>query len=266
MMLTVVKISQGRGPFYKVEFSNGEKLRLSEDTVVRHRLLKGQELDEKTLEEIKQEGKEDLGFQLALNYLSYQLRTEKEIRTYLKDNEIESTDRQKIVDRLKEMNLLDDLVYGESYIRTQMRIGDKGPRVLQQKLKQKGLKDNDIQQALYLYEADEQFQVAYHTAKKALKKFHHNSQREVRQKLQQLLMTKGFNSDISKSVLAEIDFSEIEEQEDDALDLQGEKLWRKNQRFEPAKRRQKVKQSLYQKGFQLDQIDAYIRRKEEADE
>lgn len=79
-------------------------------------------------------------------------------------------------------------------------------------------------------------------------------------------MTKGFNSDISKSVLAEIDFSEIEEQEDDALDLQGEKLWRKNQRFEPAKRRQKVKQSLYQKGFQLDQIDAYIRRKEEADE
>ena len=36
-MLTVVKISQGRGPYYKVEFSNGEKLRLSEDTVVRHR-------------------------------------------------------------------------------------------------------------------------------------------------------------------------------------------------------------------------------------
>ena len=42
--------------------------------------------------------------------------------------------------------------------------------------------------------------------------------------------------------------------------------WRKNQRFEPAKRRQKVKQSLYQKGFQLDQIDAFIRGKEEADE
>ncbi|OTO20137.1 hypothetical protein A5875_001486 [Enterococcus sp. 3H8_DIV0648] len=266
MMLTVVKVSQGRGPFYKVEFSNGEKLRLSEDTVVRHRLLKGQELDEKTLDEIKQESKEDMGFQLALNYLSYQLRTEKEIRTYLKDNEIESVDRHKIVERLKELNLVNDLVYGESYIRTQMRLGDKGPRVLQQKLKQKGLQDNDIQQALYLYEADEQFNVALHTAKKALRKFHHSSQREVQQKLQQLLMTKGFNSDISKSVLAEIDFSEIEEQENDALDLQGEKLWRKNQRFEPAKRRQKVKQSLYQKGFQLDQIDAFIRGKEEADE
>lgn len=265
-MLTVVKVSQGRGPFYKVEFSNGEKLRLSEDTVVRHRLLKGQEVDEKLLTEIKQESKEDMGYQLALNYLSYQLRTEKEIRAYLKDNEIESADRQKIVARLKELKLLDDLVYGESYVRTQMRLGDKGPRVLQQKLKQKGLKENDIQQALYLYEADEQFQVAIHTAKKALRKFHHSSQREVQQKLQQLLMTKGFSNDISKSVLAEIDFSEIEEQETDALELQGEKLWRKNQRFEPAKRRQKVKQSLYQKGFQLDQIDAFIRGKEEEDE
>ncbi|MGO3611226.1 MAG: recombination regulator RecX [Enterococcus sp.] len=265
-MLTVVKISQGRGPFYKVEFSNGETLRVSEDTVVRHRLLKGQELDEKLLAEIKREGKEDMGYQMALNYLSYQLRTEKEIRTYLKDNEIENDDRNKIVTRLKEVKLVDDLVYGESYIRTQMRLGDKGPRVLQQKLKQKGLKENDIQQALYLYETDEQFQVALHTAKKSLKKFHHHSQREVRQKVQQLLMTKGFNSDMSKNVLAELDFSEVEEQENDALEVQGEKLWRKNQRFEPAKRRQKVKQSLYQKGFQLDQIDAFIRGKEEADE
>ncbi|MGP5430741.1 recombination regulator RecX [Enterococcus malodoratus] len=265
-MLTVVKISQGRGPYYQVEFSNGDKLRLSEDTVVRHRLLKGQELDEKTLDEIKQESKEDLGFQLALNYLSYQLRTEKEIRTYLKDKEIEGSDRQKIVARLKEMNLVNDLVYGESYVRTQMRLGDKGPRVLQQKLKQKGLKDEDIQQALYLYESEEQFQVALHTAQKALRKFHHSSQREVQQKIQQLLMTKGFNSDTSKNVLAEIDFSDIQEQESDALTLQGDKLWRKNQRFEPAKRKQKVKQSLYQKGFQFDQIDAFIRGKEAEDE
>ncbi|MGO3604095.1 MAG: recombination regulator RecX [Enterococcus malodoratus] len=265
-MLTVVKISQGRGPYYQVEFSNGDKLRLSEDTVVRHRLLKGQELDEKTLDEVKQESKEDLGFQLALNYLSYQLRTEKEIRTYLKDKEIEGSDRQKIVARLKEMNLVNDLVYGESYVRTQMRLGDKGPRVLQQKLKQKGLKDEDIQQALYLYESEEQFQVALHTAQKALRKFHHSSQREVQQKIQQLLMTKGFNSDTSKNVLAEIDFSDIQEQESDALTLQGDKLWRKNQRFEPAKRKQKVKQSLYQKGFQFDQIDAFIRGKEAEDE
>ncbi|MGX7203947.1 recombination regulator RecX [Enterococcus pingfangensis] len=265
-MLTVVKISQGRGPYYKVEFSNGEKLRLSEDTVVRHRLLKGQELTEEALEAIKQEGKEDLGFQLALNYLSYQLRTEKELHTYLKDKEIEQADRKKIIERLKEINLVDDLIYSESYVRTQMRLGDKGPRVLQQKLKQKGVSDNNIQQALYLYEEDEQFQVAFHTAQKALRKFHRSSQREVRQKLQQLLMTKGFNGDISKSVLAEIDFSDILDQETDALELQGEKLWRKNQRFEPAKKRQKVKQSLYQKGFQLDQIDAFIQRKEAADE
>ncbi|MDT2737214.1 recombination regulator RecX [Enterococcus pseudoavium] len=265
-MLTVIKISQGRGPYYKVEFSNGETLRLSEDTVVRHRLLKGQELDEKNLAAIKQEGKEDLGFQLALNYLSYQLRTEKEIRTYLRDHEIASEDQQKIVKRLIELELVDDLVYGESYIRTQMRLGDKGPRVLRQKLKQKGLKENDIEQALDLYVGEEQARVALQTAKKALRKFHHTSQREAQQKLQQLLLTKGFGSDISKTVLAEIDFSEIEEQENEALELQGEKLWRKNQRFEPAKRRQKVKQSLYQKGFQLDQIDSFIRGKEAADE
>jgi regulatory protein len=128
------------------------------------------------------------------------------------------------------------------------------------------VKEPEIEQALYLYESNDQFQVALHTAQKALRKYHHSSQREVRQKIQQLLMTKGFNSDISKGVLAELDFSDIQEQETDALTMQGNKLWRKNQRFEPAKRRQKVKQSLYQKGFQLDQIDAFIQGKEDEHE
>ncbi len=63
-----------------------------------------------------------------MNYLSYQLRSEKEIRTYLKEKEILQEDRNKIVARLKELDLVDDLVYGESYVRTNIRLSDKGPK------------------------------------------------------------------------------------------------------------------------------------------
>ena len=47
-----------------------------------------------------------------MNYLSYQLRSERN-RTYLKEKEILQEDRNKIVARLKELDLVDDLVYGE---------------------------------------------------------------------------------------------------------------------------------------------------------
>ncbi|MBS7549702.1 RecX family transcriptional regulator, partial [Dietzia sp. Marseille-Q0999] len=44
------------------------------------------------------------------------------------------------------------------------------------------------------------------------------------------------------------------------------KLWRKNERFEPKKRNLKIKQSLYQKGFDLEMIQRFIVEKEEASE
>uniref|UniRef100_UPI0022E8B7FA RecX family transcriptional regulator n=1 Tax=Enterococcus lactis TaxID=357441 RepID=UPI0022E8B7FA len=139
-MLTVTRISKGKGPFYRVDLSEGEALQVSEDVLVRYRLLKGRELDEETIQEIK--------------------KSEKEIRTYLKEKEILQEDRNKIVARLKELDLVDDLVYGESYVRTNIRLSDKGPKKLAQQMQQKGLKPEIIEQALSQYTFEDQVQNA----------------------------------------------------------------------------------------------------------
>ncbi|MEO1772785.1 regulatory protein [Enterococcus sp. 665A] len=266
MIITISKVNKGRNAFYEVELSNGEVLRVSEDTLITYRLLKDREITEAEITEIKKTSNEDAGFQLALNYLSYQMRTEKEIYSYLKEKEIDFSDRKKIVARLREMNLLDDTTFGESFVRTQMRLGDKGPRVIRQKLKEKGLNDQDIEISLGLYEEEIQYEIALRAAEKAMRKFHDKSVRETQQKLQQTLMTKGFSSDTIKLAIDGLDFEEVQEQEEDALEIQGDKLWRRNQRFDRAKRKQKVKQSLYQKGFTLDAIDVFIAKKEEEDD
>lgn len=136
-MNTIIRINKGKGPFYEVATSEGETLRVSEDLLVRFRLLKGKELSEEELKEIKKSAGFDLGLQQAMNYISYQLRSEMEVRTYLKDKEIEKQDRDLVVERLKELNLIDDKNYGESYIRTQVRMSDKGPVVISQQLRKK---------------------------------------------------------------------------------------------------------------------------------
>lgn len=136
-MNTIIRINKGKGPFYEVATSEGETLRVSEDLLVRFRLLKGKELSEEELKEIKKSAGVDLGLQQAMNYISYQLRSEMEVRTYLKDKEIEKQDRDLVVERLKELNLIDDKNYGESYIRTQVRMSDKGPVVISQQLRKK---------------------------------------------------------------------------------------------------------------------------------
>lgn len=261
-MITVVAVAKGRGNYYDVALSNGEKIKISEDTLVRHRLLKDSELTEEVLTEIKNESREDVGFQLALNYLSYQMRTEKEVRTYLKDKEILLADRNQIITRLKEINLLDDLSFAESFVRTQVRLGDKGPKILQQKLKQKGVSEDLIEQALFFFSDQQQLALAEKTAEKALAKLRDSSLREASLKIRTTLLQKGFSADVISQALETVDFSELLENQTTALASQAEKFWRKNQRLEPAKRRQKVKQSLYQKGFPLDEIDRFLAEKE----
>ena len=257
-MLTVAKVAKAKHGFYEVDLSDGNSLKVSEDLLIKFRLLKGMELDEKDVEEIKKNAHYDIGVQFALNYISYQLRSEKEVRSYLKEREIPSFDREKIIRHLKDLSVLDDKVYGESYVRTQMRLSDKGPSALKQQLQQKGLKPEVIDAALSLYNEKIQFSVAQRAAEKALKKIHNKSFKETKQKLQLSLRQKGFSGDVASAVLDSLELEMDEETEIEALKKAGEKLWRRHQNKAPHIRNQKIKQSLYQKGFALEEIQQFI--------
>ncbi|MDH6363622.1 regulatory protein [Enterococcus sp. PF1-24] len=265
-MLTVEKVAKGKGNFYIVTFSNKEKVQLSEDAFVRYRLLKGQELTEERLKEIKATAGYDLGLQLAYHYLSYQIHTEKEVFTYLKEKEISLADSKKIMEKLRELALVDDRRFGENYVRTQVRLSDKGPNFLAQQLRQKGLKPEDIEAGLAFYPLSDQLEVALRTAEKILKKQRNKSSRERFQKAKQQLMQKGFSQEVINEVLAILTEEPNPEAEYESLVFQGDKLWQRNQRLEIRKRQQKVKQSLYQKGFSFELIQRYLEEKVEFDE
>lgn len=265
-MEVVESIAKEKVNYYKVTLTSGRHFFVSEDILVRYRLLKGTELSDEDIQTVKKQTQLDYGYQQALNYLSYQLRSKKEIRDYLKKQEIDSASSDEIIKRLEGLNLVDDLVYAESYVRTQMRLSDKGPRVLRDKLKQRGIPEMTIEQAMALYAFDGQLEVAVAVAEKAARKYKAHSFSEKNQKIRQYLMTKGFSGDCITEALAALELEKDEEVEADILVIQGDKLWRKNQRFDAKKRKQKVTQSLYQKGFSFDVINEYIAQKEMEDE
>ncbi|MBP2098541.1 recombination regulator RecX [Enterococcus rivorum] len=265
-METIVKITKDKGQFYLIWLSSGDKLRVSEDILVKHRLLKGQELAESTIEAIKKAGSYDVGLQMSLNYLSYQLRSEKEILDYLREKEILLDDRKKIVEQLKTLNLLDDKSYSESYVRTQMRISDKGPKMIQQQLKKKGINEEDIQHGLTFFTLSEQVEVAVAAAEKAMKRYRDKSFKDSLQKVKLHLMQKGFNYEVIDLALEELSFEKDEDEEKEIVQKQGDKLWERNHKLDRKKRLMKVKQGLFQKGFDYDLINQYISEKELEDD
>lgn len=265
-MITVNGIAKAKGGLYQVKFSNQEKLVVSEDQLVRHRLLKGMTLEEDEFAEIKKSTCYDLGLQEAYRYISYQLRSEKEVGQFLKDKEIPYEASQKIINQLKELHLVDDLVFAESYVRTQMRLSDKGPRNLKQQLNKKGIAEEITLTALSLYQDEDQGAVALRTAEKALRKIHGKSFKETQQKIRQTLMQKGFEQTTIDWVMGELSLEKETAAETEALTREGDKVWRRHQRKPLRERKQKVKQSLYQKGFDLDAIQQYLEIKEVEDE
>ena len=134
--MIIQKMTQKNAKSYEITLDDQRTFIVSEDVLVKFRLLKGKEVDESLLAEIKKASAYDIGLQQALNYLSYQLRTEKEIAAYLKEKEIGAEDIQKICQYLKNQRLIDDVQYAKSYLQTALRLNDKGPAVIANKLKE----------------------------------------------------------------------------------------------------------------------------------
>jgi regulatory protein len=72
------------------------------------------------------------------------------------------------------------------------------------------------------------------------------------QKVRMQVGNKGFPKEIVSAVMNDFDVEKDEENEEAAMRALAEKLWRKNARLEPYKRKQKVKSALFTKGFDLD--------------
>ena len=247
---------------YIITTESGMKFRASEDSLVKHRLLKGQEVTSELLEEVKRESELHIGYQLALNYLNYQLRSEKEIKDHLKKKEISDESIHYTMERLVGLGLVNDRVYAESYVRTMIRTSDKGPSVVKQQLKKRGIEEEDILGALALYTVEDQEELALKQAEKAIRKYRQQSHHEQLSKTRQLLFTKGYSSDVIQLVMGQLEVEKDQEEEEDLLAKQGDKLWQRHRRLEPFKRKQKIKQSLYQKGFNFDDINHYLEEKE----
>lgn len=267
---TVPKITkietQKRKGRYNIYLDEEYAFPVDEAVLVKHVLFKGMEVTKEFQQQLEQEDNFSKAFSRAVNYLSYSLRSEKEVRDDLVKHEFSLETAVNVIEKLKEMKYIDDLTYAESYTRTAANLNGKGPYNIRQELKKRGIKETVIEQALLEYPMDQRVENGIAAAKKVLKRTKRSSSKETTNKVRQGLMQKGFNNDEITEILDQVDTEKDEDDEYEALKKQGEKIWRKQSKLEGSKKIQKVKASLYQKGFNGDLINQFIEEKELEDE
>ncbi|MCA1024146.1 recombination regulator RecX [Halobacillus litoralis] len=244
-------LDEGRGEEYG--FS------VDEDVLIKHKLQKNMELDDAAVQALIQSDNLHKSYTLAINYLSYRMRSEKEIRDYLTEKETDPEQLDEIIQRLKNERLLNDQEFARSLVRTRVTTSSKGPLMVKKELIEKGVHDQIAADALHHYSFDEQFEKALKFAEKKMRNDGRKSYKQQIQNVQQTLMQKGFTGDVIKEVLTQLPDEENEDAEWQAVVHQGEKLLRKYaSKAEGYELKQKVKSGLYRKGFTFDSIDRFM--------
>lgn len=261
-MITSIQ-TQKRPGRYNIFINDNYAFPVDEELIITHMLHKGMILSPEFQEQLQEEDVSRKAYQRALNYLSYGLRSEKEVRDDLKDKEFEDQ-ADEVVERLILQKLIDDLEYAKSYVRTSANLNSKGPSNIKHELSKRGIDKEQIEIAMDEYSFDDQFENATTLAEKAWKKSRLKSEREAVQKTKQFLMQKGYSMDIIQEVINELDTDKSEDEEYEALAKQGEQAWRRySSKFSGYQLIQKTKSSLYQKGYPSELIKRFIEAKEE---
>ncbi|WP_203363852.1 recombination regulator RecX [Bacillus sp. REN10] len=255
-MAVITKISQQekRKDRYNIFLNEEYAFSVDEALLIRFHLKKGMDISKEDIEVITRQDGVQKGLNIAIHFLSIRMRSEKEVRDYLQKKEIEPEAIEEIIRSLHRLNYLDDAQFAKAYMNTQINTTDKGPIVIQRELKEKGIQEKWIEEVLLSFDFSSQLEKATALANKYRKKYKKESFIVQKQKIEQALMRKGYGWDVIQEAVVAEQASEDEEQQE-ALMYQAEKAHRKYSKYTGGEYRQKMKQSLYRKGFSISEIE-----------
>jgi regulatory protein len=111
-------------------------------------LTVGQSLSEEKIEALQADDTREVAMQRALNFLSYRARSEQEIRANLTRAEIPEVVLEATLQRLRELNLVNDADFARMWIEGRKQFRPRSRRFLAYELRLKGIDEQVAQDAL----------------------------------------------------------------------------------------------------------------------
>jgi regulatory protein len=162
------------------------------ENYVRLGLKVEQELSEREVAEIVRKGEFQKTWDKLLRFVSVRPRSEKEIRDYFKRKKVHESLHQKLFNRLKRLDLINDAAFAKWWIEQRTTFRPRGKRVIGYELRAKGVKKEVVEEALSKVAIDEE-KVAKTLLTKKEYRWKGLSGKEVYLKKSQFLARKGFS-------------------------------------------------------------------------
>jgi len=235
------------------------------EIILKYKLKEGLEIDKKKIMELIEENNEKNAFQLAIYYLSFKPRTSHEIATYLFKKEYEDKTISKILEKLVYYKYIDDRQYTKTYIYNAIESKKKSINTIKSELVKRGISIEIIEELIILFSSDINLNIAKEISNKYFFQKSSLPFNQLKNKLSQLLIRKGFTWEIITECLNDLNQnSEVQltiDSNEEEYKAQAIKLAKKH--FDKYTKKEdnfyllekKVKHALYQKGYDMNVID-----------
>jgi regulatory protein len=200
MKITDIKRQVRQAGRFSVFVDGRYAFSLSDTALLEQGLKLGLDLDAAEVKRLKQTSSDDKLYGLVLRYVAMRPRSEWEVRTYLDRKHSPAALVSQILNKLSELNLLDDTKFAQAWVESRRLLRPTSKRKLQQELRAKHVSDEVIRQVLAEDETDEVVQLRELVAKKrSITRYRDDL------KLMQYLARQGFNYEDIKAALRDED-------------------------------------------------------------
>lgn len=231
---------------YKLNLDDNTNILLHEDLILKYELLIYREIDSEKIEQLLQENKSYIAYDLALNYLNVKMRSKKEIKEYLLKKEISEELINNAIKKLEEQGYLSDLSYTRAFINDKINLSNDGPYKIKEQLIKLGISESVISKELEVFDKElEQTRVEKLIAKQ-VRTNHTKSNYLLKKKIMEWLINLGYTKEVVNTLI-----SNVEIDDDDIKKKEYDKLYKKlSRKYSGKELEYKLKQKMYQKGFE----------------
>ena len=131
---------------YTIILSDNSSLSFYSDTLIKYNLLKPRKISDKELEKIINYNNFIEAYNKALKYISFKVRTKKEIKDKLCNYNKNIV--HDVIKKLDELGFLDERKYVEAFVNDEINLGNKGPFYIKSRLEKLNLDSNLIDEVI----------------------------------------------------------------------------------------------------------------------
>jgi len=166
-------------------------------------LQPGRKLTQVEIDKLVNADDHEVAFQQALHFLSYRARSEREIRKNLAAKGFSEAIIDETIEKCKAGNYVNDLEFAGQWIDNRNTFRPRSPKLLKMELRQKGLPDATIDQALEKVTVPEE-ELAYKAAQSKAERYQLLDWQSFRTKLGNFLLRRGFSYQVAMQAVKQV--------------------------------------------------------------